>query len=86
MRPYIYYLPMIVFLITALATGGLIDLKDPRLVRRPGGMWSLPRVLRDEEWTQEGLVARRRLLRGMAIALGVAILSWVVVLNLAGRG
>ena len=84
MRPYIYYVPMVVFLLAALATGGIIDLKDPRVVRHPGGLWSPSRVFRNEEWTQEGLVARRRLFRGMAIAFALAILSMVVVLNVAG--
>lgn len=86
MRPYIYNLPMVAFLITALVTGGLIDLNDPRLVRRPGGFWTPARVFRDEEWTAEGLVARRRLCRSMASALGVGVLSLLAVLAIAGPG
>jgi hypothetical protein len=85
-RPYIYFLPVAVFLMVAVLGRRSVDLTDPRLVRRPGGPWTLTRVLRDEEWTPDGLVARRNLLRGMLLALGLGGLTWIAVLALAGKG
>jgi hypothetical protein len=54
-------------------------------VTRRGGAWSLPRFLRDEEWTPLGLVARRRMLRGVALALILTMVSSVILLALVGR-
>jgi hypothetical protein len=85
MRPYIYYIPLVVFMLVALGSRSSIDLMDPRVVKRPGGLWTPFRVFRDDEWTADGLVARRRLLRSMALAIALSILAEIVVLAIAGR-
>ena len=86
MLPYMYLIPVAVFLLTAVLSGGIINLKDPRVVRRPGGMWTPARIFRDEEWTPHGLAVRRRLLRSMALALGAGILAWAAVLAITRAG
>ncbi len=48
------------------------DLRSPNYVTRPERrLWSLFRLVNDEEWTPQGLVYRRRLFRwwGVTVAL-----------------
>ena len=48
------------------------DLTSPNYVTRPERrLWSLLRLVNDEEWTPQGLVYRRRLIRwwGVTVAL-----------------
>ena len=85
MDALVFYIPMIAFGATALLTGGAINVKDPRLGRRPGGFWSPVRLFNNAEWTAEGLIARRRFFRSIAAATGVALLSWLLVLTIVGR-
>ena len=84
MRPYIFYLPVAILLLVGFVGMRGVDLMDPSLVRRPGGFWTPLRVLRDDEWTAEGLVARRRLFRAMALGAGASLLLWLAVLVAAG--
>ena len=86
MRSYLFSLPVAVFLVVGYVGTRGFDLMDPRLVRRPGGFWTPMRVLRDEEWTADGLLARRRLFRTMAASLGALILVLMIVLAIAGTG
>ena len=85
MDVWIYYIPMVVFGITVVSTGGLINLKNPKLVRRPGGLWSPIRAMNDDEWTPEGLIARRRLVRALALGLAFGVISWLLVLSISSR-
>lgn len=73
MKDLIPYIPIAVFLVVGFVSGAYIDTRDPRLVRRPGGLWTPFRVFNDAEWTEEGLVARRRFLRGLGITAIAAL-------------
>ena len=51
------------------------NLRSPRYTRHPETrLWSPFRFFADEEWTQEGLHYRRRLLRWWLIWAGLALL------------
>jgi hypothetical protein len=86
MRSYIFSIPVAVFLVVGFVGTRGFDLMDPRLVRRPGGFWTPVRLLRDDEWTADGLLARRRLFRTVAASLGAFILALIAVLAIAGPG
>jgi hypothetical protein len=83
MRPYVYYLPAIVFGLIAVSTGR-INFQDPKLVKHPGGFWTPFRLFDDNEWTEAGLAARRRFLRSVVLALTGCVVTWIVVLALFG--
>jgi len=75
---------MIVATVTFFATGGTLNLMDPRIVARPGGLWHPFRLFDDSEFTVEGLVARNRFLRSMVLTLVAGVAAWMVVLAIAG--
>ena len=80
MKDLIWLMPMTVFLVVGYASGAYIDVRDPRLVRNPGGVWSPGRLLDDAQWTEMGLVARRRFFRGVLITLACAFVAIVALL------
>ena len=73
MKSFIWLIPPAVFLVVGFASGAYLNVRDPSLVRNPGGVWGPGRLFDDSEWTEQGLVARRRSFRGIGLALLFAI-------------
>ena len=76
-----YYIPVVLFVLWGLyGLRTLPSLRDPAIVRRPESpVWSLPRFLRDDEWTELGQRARWQYVRYAGIGLGIGVVAIIVV-------
>jgi hypothetical protein len=83
----LYYVPVAVFVGWGLyGVQKLPDWRDARYVTAPERkVWSLVRLLRNSEWTAEGLDLRRAYLKHLGIGMLLTLVTGMLVASLVAR-